>query len=68
MYYRIAAALTTQLADRLRRLREQPDAGVETVDKIMWAAVTVVVVAAAGVAFKNKVIAFLDSLTVSLGF
>ena len=68
MSYRIAAALTTHLAERLRRLREQPDAGMETVDKIMWAAVIVAVVASVGLLFKNKVEAFMNGITISIGF
>jgi uncharacterized membrane protein len=64
----VAATVTTHLRDRLRRLREQPDAGMETVDKIMWAAVTVVVVSAVGLLFKTKVVDFMNGITISLGF
>ncbi len=68
MAYWIAARIVARLGDRLRRLREQPDAGVETVDKIMWAAVFVVIVSSVGLLFKNKVEAFLNSITIALGF
>ena len=68
MLLRIAAIITTHLGEGVRRMREHPDAGMETVDKIMWAAVVVVVVSAVGLLFKNKVVAFMNSITISLGF
>lgn len=68
MMYRIVISITTRVGSRLRRLRDQPDAGMETVDKIMWAAVVVVVVASVGLLFKTKVETFMNGITIALGF
>ncbi len=64
----LAVRLTLALADRVRRLRRQPDAGMETADKILWAAAITIVVGVVGGVFKDKLKAFADSLTLTLGW
>jgi hypothetical protein len=61
---RIAAAL----AARLHQLRQQPDAGMETADKILWAAAVIIIAGAATFALGNKISTFISGLTISLGW
>ena len=61
---RIAAAV----AARLHQLRERPDAGMETADKILWAAAIIIIAGLATFALGNKVSAFISGLTISLGW
>jgi len=61
-------AWTTAVAARRRQLHEQPDAGMETADKILWAAVITIVVGGVGLIFKNKLEAFAEGLSVTLGW
>jgi hypothetical protein len=60
--------VTTGLSARLRQLRHQPDAGMETADKILWAAVMTLVASAVGLVFKNKLEDFANNLSVTLGW
>jgi hypothetical protein len=60
--------LTTGLSMRLRQLREQPDAGMETADKILWAAVMTLVASGVGFVFKTKLEEFANNLSVTLGW
>lgn len=56
------------VADQTRRLRKEPDAGMETADKILWAAAITVVVGVVGGVFKDKLKSFADSLSLTLGW
>lgn len=58
--------VTLLLAEQARRLRRQPDAGMETADKILWAAAITIVVGAVGAIFRDKLKAFANGLTVTL--
>jgi hypothetical protein len=64
----LAVRLTLLVAHRARRLRRQPDAGMETADKILWAAAITIVVGIVGGVFKEKLKSFADNLTVTLGW
>ena len=66
--HHITARLAAHLVARLATLREHPDAGMETADKILWAAAMVIVAGGAGLLFKNKVTSFINGLTISLGW
>ena len=68
MFNRISVALMVRLAEVVRRVRRTPDAGMETVDKILWIAVTTVVVGAVGSIFRDKLTEFANGLTVTLGW
>ncbi len=75
MLHRIALGLTVRLTlttlllvDRARRLRQQPDVGSETTEKILWVAVMIIVVSVIGGVFKNKLQAFANGLTLNLGW
>jgi hypothetical protein len=59
---------TLTVADRARRLRRQPDAGMETADKILWAAAITVVVGVVGGIFRNKLRDFANGLSITLGW
>jgi hypothetical protein len=63
-----ARLVTSTLAQRLRDVRRQPDAGMETADKILWAAVITITVSAVGAVFKEKLKAFADGLSITLGW
>jgi hypothetical protein len=56
------------VADKTRRLRHKPDAGMETADKILWAAAITIVVGVVGGVFKDKLKSFADSLSLTLGW
>ena len=64
----VVYARTSAVADRWRRLRERPDAGMETADKILWAAVITLTVSAVGYVFKQKLTDFANQLSVTLGW
>ncbi|MDQ1645627.1 MAG: hypothetical protein QOJ50_1811 [Cryptosporangiaceae bacterium] len=65
---RLTAAIAAHLTARLAALRENPDAGMETADKILWAAAMVIVASGAGLLFKTKIDSFINGLTISLGW
>jgi hypothetical protein len=56
------------VADRTRRLRRQPDAGMETADKILWAAAITIVVGVVGGIFRDKLRDFAAGLSLTLGW
>jgi hypothetical protein len=56
------------VVDQARRLRRQPDAGMETADKILWAAAITVVVGVVGGIFRNKLRDFANGLSITLGW
>jgi len=55
-------------AEPARRLRAKTDAGMETADKILWAAAITVVVGAVGAIFRDKLKTFATGLTLTLGW
>jgi hypothetical protein len=59
---------TLSVADQARRMRHKPDAGMETADKILWAAAITVVVGIVGGIFRDKLRDFANNLTVTLGW
>jgi hypothetical protein len=68
MFSRISAALVVRLVGLVRRVRRTPDAGMETADKILWAAVVTIVVGVVGAIFRDKLRDFANGLTVTLGW
>lgn len=64
----VAVRLLVMLAEPARRLREKSDAGMETADKILWAAAITVVVGAVGAIFRDKLESFATGLTLTLGW
>ena len=64
----ISVRLLLLLAEPARRLREKTDDGMETADKILWAAAITVVVGAVGAIFRDKLKTFATGLTLSLGW
>jgi hypothetical protein len=64
----LAIRLTLLVADQAQRLRRAPDAGMETADKILWAAAMTVVVSGVGAIFRDKLKGFASGLTVTLGW
>lgn len=64
----LAVRVILALREPVRRLRRRPDAGMETADKILWAAAITVIVGAVGGIFRDKLEQFANSLTVSLGW
>ena len=62
------AWLMVRLAEVVRRVRRTPDAGMETADKILWAAVVTIVVGVVGAIFRDKLRDFANGLTVTLGW
>jgi hypothetical protein len=64
----LAVRLTLLLAGPLRRVRTQPDRGMETADKILWAAATTLIVGVVGGVFKDKLTSFAEGLSVTLGW
>jgi hypothetical protein len=72
MLNRITLGLATRLAvimaEQTRRLRHQPDAGMETADKILWAAAITIIVSVIGGVFKTKLQDFTNNLSVTLGW
>lgn len=64
----LAIRLTVLMSDQARRLRRAPDAGMETADKILWAAAMTVVVSGVGAIFRDKLRGFASGLSVTLGW
>ena len=62
---RLFATLTVlrlTLTDRVRRLSPRDDRGSETVDKVLWIALTVVLVLAVYAIFNSKILAKINSV------
>jgi hypothetical protein len=68
MFNRFSVWLMVRLAEGMRRVRRTPDAGMETADKILWAAVVTIVVGVVGAIFRDKLRDFANGLTVTLGW
>lgn len=68
MFSRFSVWLMVRLAEAVRRVRRTPDAGMETADKILWAAVVTIVVGVVGAIFRDKLRDFANGLTVTLGW
>ncbi len=64
----LAVRVALLLTEQVRRLRRTPDAGMETADKILWAAVITIVVGAVGAIFRDKLETFANGLTLTLGW
>ncbi len=64
----ISVRLLLLLTEPVRRLRAKTDDGMETADKILWAAAITVVVGAVGAIFRDKLKTFATGLTLSLGW
>jgi hypothetical protein len=64
----LAVRVTLLFAEQVRRLRRTPDAGMETADKILWAAGITIIVSAVGAIFRDKLKAFANGLSVTLGW
>jgi hypothetical protein len=65
---RLATRTHLAVTERIRRMREEPDRGSDTVERIMWVAIIIIVVAAIGLIFKNKITAYANNLDINLGF
>ncbi len=68
MTHRLAANLTTArlyLAGRVKRLIDSRERGSETTDKVMWIALTIVLVLGAYAIFQTKILAKLNNLDLS---
>ena len=66
--HRLSALLTVlgmALVDRSRRLLASDDRGSETVDKVLWIALTVVVVLAVYAIFRTKILDKINSVDLS---
>ena len=72
MLNRITTALFVRVvllvAEPIRRLRRAPDAGMETADKILWAAGVTIIAGVVGGIFRDKMRDFANSLTITLGW
>ena len=68
MFSRISAVLIVHVVEMVRKVRRTPDAGMETADKILWAAVVTIVVGVVGAIFRDKLEAFANGLTVTLNW
>jgi hypothetical protein len=55
-------------ARRWAHLRAYPDRGAETVDKVLWIAVIIVVVGAVGLLFRDAVVEFFNNMVFEIGF
>ena len=64
----VSVRLLLLLAEPVRRLRAKTDDGMETADKILWAAAITVVVGAVGAIFRDKLENFANGLTLTLGW
>jgi hypothetical protein len=64
----VGVRLLVLLAEPARRLRAAPDDGMETADKILWAAAITVVVGVVGAIFRDKLKEFATGLTLTLGW
>jgi hypothetical protein len=56
-----------QVAERWAWMRAHPDRGAETVDKVLWMAVTIVVVGAVGLLFRDAVTDAFNALVFEIG-
>jgi hypothetical protein len=52
---------------RWQHLRTHPDRGDESVNKVLWIAVTIVVVGAIGALFSEAITTFFNSLVLDIG-
>lgn len=68
MVRRVSVALIVRMMDVGQRIRRTPDAGMETADKILWAAVVTIVVGVVGSIFRDKLRDFANGLTITLGW
>ena len=72
MFNRILLGLVVRtmliVADQTHRLRRRPDAGMETADKILWAAAITILVGVVGGILRNKLRDFANNLSVTLGW
>ncbi|GAA1025641.1 hypothetical protein GCM10009557_00340 [Virgisporangium ochraceum] len=68
MSNRISAVVTVRVIEMVRKVRRTPDAGMETADKILWAAVVTIVVGVVGGIFRDKLRDFANGLTVTLNW
>jgi hypothetical protein len=68
MFDRISAVVTVWVVETVRKIRRTPDAGMETVEKILWAAVVTIVVGIVGGIFRDKMRDFANGLTVTLNW
>lgn len=64
---RVVAAINSLVADRLRQLRRAPDAGLETADKILWAAGVIVIAGGAIAVFHPAIVAYAQNVMAGLG-
>lgn len=64
----LAVRLTLLLGAQVRRVRRAPDAGMETADKILWAAGITIIVGAVGAIFRDKLKSFANGLSITLGW
>jgi hypothetical protein len=64
----VSVRLLLLLAEPARRLRAKSDDGMETADKILWAAAITVVVGAVGAIFRDKLKNFANGLSLTLGW
>lgn len=64
----LTVALLRRASALARRWHHDRDTGMETVDKIIWAAVVLVVASAAGAVFRQKILDFINNLTITLGW
>ena len=55
-------------AGRWAQLAARPDRGAETVDKVLWIAVIIVVVGAVGLLFRDAVVDFFNNMVFEIGF
>jgi hypothetical protein len=62
--YALLTLLGMTIADRTRRLRHE-DRGSETVDKVLWIALTVVIVLAVYAIFRTKILDKINSVDLS---
>lgn len=53
---------------RWAQLKAEPDRGAETVDKVLWIAVIIVVVGAVGLLFRDAVVDFFNNMVFEIGF
>ena len=56
------------LGGRWAQVNAYPDRGAETVDKVLWIAVIIVVVGGVGLLFRDAITTFFNSLVFEIGF
>lgn len=64
---RVVIAINSLLAGRLRQLRRAPDAGLETADKILWAAGVIVIAGGAIAVFHPAIVKYATNVMNGLG-